>query len=370
MTDVEVRGLRAGYAGIDVLEGIDLHVPSGSLAAILGESGSGKTTLLRVLAGFLRPTSGEVLLGDRLVCGPNEFVPPEKRHVGIVPQEGALFPHLDVRGNIAFGLPRGSNARVDEVLELVGLTGMGQARPQELSGGQQQRVALARALAPQPQVVLLDEPFTALDAGLRARLRTDVRDVLRQVGTTAILVTHDQEEALSMADIVAVMRDGRLIQTGVPHEIYGSPTDLAVARFVGDVVEVPVLEELADDRVRCGLGDITVGRTITETDATGIDVVVLRPEQLMVTPVRDDGHAHAHAHAHGDVVGTSPDGSIGRVQSTRYHGHDAMVTVLMNDGSEIDVRVTGVAPPRVGDQVVVSVTGAARRYRSAAHPVP
>jgi len=359
MTDVDVRGLRAGYPGVEVLTGIDLHVPAGALAAVLGESGSGKTTLLRVLAGFIRPTSGTVSFGDREVCGPGVFVPPEKRQVGIVPQEGALFPHLDVRGNIAFGLPRGaqSRKRVDEVLELVGLTGLADSRPQELSGGQQQRVALARALAPQPQVVLLDEPFTALDAGLRARLRSDVRDVLSQVGATAILVTHDQEEALSMADIVAVMRDGRLVQTGAPHEIYGSPVDLSVARFIGDVVEMPVLEELSDGRVRCGLGDLSISQTITETDGDGSkDVVVLRPEQFTLSTVG--------ATSNGVAVSPASTANIGRVQATRYHGHDAMVTVRISDGSDIDVRVTGVAPPPVGEQVAIAVTGSARRFRS------
>ena len=363
MTDVDVHGLRAGYFDVDVLTGIDLHVPSGALAAVLGESGSGKTTLLRVLAGFIRPTAGTVTFGDREVCGPGVFVPPEKRQVGIVPQEGALFPHLDVRGNIAFGLPRGAHSRqrVDEVLELVGLAGLADARPQELSGGQQQRVALARALAPQPQLVLLDEPFTALDAGLRARLRTDVRDVLHQVGATAILVTHDQEEALSMADVVAVMRDGRLVQTGPPHEIYGAPIDLSVARFIGDVVEVPVLAELADDRVRCGLGDVTIAQTITEASgAAPADVVVLRPEQLLLSPlVSPPG---------GSETPSPSAANIGRVQATRYHGHDAMVTVRMADGSDIDVRVTGIAPPPVGETVAVSVTGSARRYRSNLNP--
>lgn len=360
MTDVDVRGLRAGYSSVEVLTGIDLHVSAGTLAAVLGESGSGKTTLLRVLAGFIRPTAGTVSFGEQVVSSRSVFIPPEKRQVGIVPQEGALFPHLDVRGNIAFGLPRGaqSRKRVDEVLELVGLTGLGDARPQELSGGQQQRVALARALAPQPQVVLLDEPFSALDAGLRARLRTDVRDVLRQVGATAILVTHDQEEALSMADTVAVMREGRLVQTGPPHEIYDAPVDLSVARFIGDVVEVPVLEELPDDRVRCSLGDIAIAQTIAEhsRDGAARDVVVLRPEQLTLSPV-DEGANGVHS--------APPQGSkTGRVRSTRYHGHDAMVTVLMADGSEIDVRVTGLAPPAIGQRVEVDVVGAARRFRS------
>lgn len=364
MTDVDVCSLRAGYTGVDILTGVDLHVPSGALAAILGESGSGKTTLLRVLAGFIRPTDGTVHFGTREIVGPGVFVPPEKRHIGIVPQEGALFPHLDVRGNIAFGLTRGEHQRVDEVLDLVGLTGMGDARPQELSGGQQQRVALARALAPHPQVVLLDEPFTALDAGLRTRLRSEVREVLREVGATAILVTHDQEEALSMADLVSVMRDGRLVQTGSPHEIYDAPIDLALARFIGDVVEAPVLAELAADRVRCGLGDVMISQTIThEVGATpdvesDIDVVVLRPEQLTLSAVSGVDGGFESAPPSGDYGANS-----GQVQSTRYHGHDAMVTVRMADGTDIDVRVTGTTPPVVGAWVRIGIQGVGRRYR-------
>lgn len=363
MTDVDVRGLRAGYSEVDVLTGVDLHVPSGALAAILGESGSGKTTLLRVLAGFVRPSAGTVRFGDREVVGPGVFVPPEKRHVGIVPQEGALFPHLDVRGNVAFGLPRGAHSahRVSEVLDLVGLSGLAEARPQELSGGQQQRVALARALAPNPEVVLLDEPFTALDAGLRARLRSDVREVLREVGTTAILVTHDQEEALSMADLVSVMRDGRLVQTGSPHEIYDAPIDLAVARFIGDVVQLPVLEHISPDRVRCALGDVAVDDTIdtapidtalidTVAGTVHRDLLILRPEQLHL----------AESSPSGESVG----GVLGTIHQTRYHGHDAMVTVRLADGTDIDIRVTGSTPPPVGEQVRVGVHGAGRRYRA------
>ena len=351
MTDVDVRGLRAGYSGVDVLTGVDLTIPSGALAAVLGESGSGKTTLLRVLAGFLRPTAGSVWFGDREVAGPGINIPPEKRYVGIVPQEGALFPHLDVRGNVGFGLPRGASSqqRVDEVLELVGLSNLGDARPQELSGGQQQRVALARALAPRPEVVLLDEPFTALDAGLRTRLRSDVRDVLRQVGATAILVTHDQEEALSMADLVAVMRDGRLVQTGTPAEIYSAPADLSVARFIGDVVEVPVVEELSEDRVRCILGDVAIQQTMGESGEgePGPDVVVLRPEQLQLVSVTDDAG-----------------GAVGRVESSRFHGHDAMVTVLLAEGTPVEVRVSGSRPPEIGEAVQLVVSGSGLRYRS------
>ena len=244
MSDVVVRGLTAGYGGADVLDHLDLEVPSGSLAAVLGTSGSGKTTLLRVLAGFIRPSRGSVSFGERVVAragtdAQDAFVPPEKRRVGIVPQEGALFPHLNVSANVGFGLPRGSRARIDEVLEMVDMGAYAQARPHDLSGGQQQRVALARALAPRPDIILFDEPFSALDAGMRTQLRAQVREVLRDQGTTAVLVTHDQDEALSTADLVAVMRHGRIVQTGTPREIYEAPIDLGVARFVGDAVELP-----------------------------------------------------------------------------------------------------------------------------------
>jgi iron(III) transport system ATP-binding protein len=349
MTSVRVRGLTAAYGDIDVLENLDLDVPSGSLMAVLGASGSGKTTLLRVLAGFLRPRAGSVFLGDREVAGPKVFVPPEKRRIGIVPQEGALFPHLDVQANIAFGLRKGSQSRdrVTELLDLVGLAGLGAARPQELSGGQQQRVALARALAPEPDVVLLDEPFTALDAGLRNRVRSEVRDVLRAVGTTAVLVTHDQEEALSIADLVAVMRDGRLVQVGSPAEVYGAPADLQVAEFVGDVVELPVLGTSADGRVTCVLGDVLVDVIAAEGVGTNTDVVVLRPEQLVLAcPI-------------GPGV-TSP--GVGVVRSSSYHGHDSMVMVAMSDGSVVPVRVPGGLPPQPGEKVQISVTGRGRRY--------
>ncbi len=343
---VEVRGLDAGYGPVPVLTGLDLTIPSGALAAVLGQSGSGKTTLLRALAGFLRPTAGTIHFGERLVVGPGTFVPPEKRKVGIVPQEGALFPHLDVTDNVAFGLPRGSQARVDEVLDLVGMRDFAHARPHDLSGGQQQRIALARALAPEPDVVLLDEPFTALDANLRQRLRAEVRDVLREVGTTAILVTHDQEEALSTADLVAVMRDGRLVQVGTPLEVYDAPADLGVARFVGEAVELPA-RAVGGDLVACPLGDVPVRGAVQ-----GEAVVILRPEQLVLScPV-----------AVTDAQDT-PQPGRGVVREASYHGHDSLVRVELADGSVVPVRVPGGTPPPLpGDEVVVGVTGSGRVY--------
>ena len=348
MSSVEVRELTAGYGGAPVLEDLDLTVPSGSLAAVLGPSGSGKTTLLRILAGFLRPSVGTITFGDQLMAGagpghPHAFVPPEKRRLGIVPQEGALFPHLDVTANVGFGLPRdlrGRSERIDTVLEMVGMREYAHARPHDLSGGQQQRVALARALAPEPELVLLDEPFTALDAGLRERLRAEVRELLVELGTTAILITHDQEEALSTADLVAVMRDGQIVQTGTPAEIYGTPADLGVARFVGDVVELR--GHMRGDVVTCPLGDVVVQPGSAAGD--GEVVVVLRPEQLRASPADQDS-------------------ATGVVREASYYGHDSMLRVELPDGSVIPVRIPGgEQAPRPGDAVMVSVNGYGRTF--------
>ena len=203
-------------------------MPSGSLAAVLGPSGCGKTTLLRIIAGFLRADAGTVTVGGRTLSGPGVHLPPERRRIGIVPQEGALFPHLSVARNISFGLTgldRARSRRTEEMLGLVGLAGYGDRMPHELSGGQQQRIALARALAPEPQLVLLDEPFNALDSALRAGVRADVRAALRATGATAVLVTHDQQDAFT-ADLVAVVRDGRVAQCDTPQELYRHPADL------------------------------------------------------------------------------------------------------------------------------------------------
>ena len=206
---VAVAGVTLGYGEIPVLEQTDLTVEGSTVAAVLGPSGSGKTTLLRAVAGFIRPTSGSITLSGVLVSGGGTYLPPEKRNVGLVPQEGALFPHLNVAGNVGFGLPRRTKAqrvmadeRIDELLELVSLPGTQKLSPHQLSGGMQQRVALARALARRPQTVLLDEPFSALDSQLRSELRLQVRELLVKLGAAVILVTHDEDEAVAMADDV------------------------------------------------------------------------------------------------------------------------------------------------------------------------
>ena len=213
---VSVSGIRKSFGTATVLDGVSLDVEAGSLTAILGASGSGKTTLLRLLAGFERGDGGTIELGGRIVDGPKAFVPPERRRIGYVPQEGALFPHLNVAGNVGFGLRAGkvgrggapTDARVSELLELVGLAGFEKRLPHHLSGGERQRVALARALAAHPALVLLDEPFSSLDVELRTSMRREVVEVLRTSGATVILVTHDQDEALSIADRVAVLQRG------------------------------------------------------------------------------------------------------------------------------------------------------------------
>ena len=355
MNALTLEDLVVGYGGPAVVRGVSLDVSDREFLAILGASGSGKTTLLRSIAGYLRPTSGTITVAGDVVSGPHTWVPPEKRHIGVVPQEGALFPHLDVAGNIAFGLARDkkqARARVDEMLEMVDLRGLGDARPHELSGGQQQRVALARALAPEPALVLLDEPFSSLDAALRSEVRTQVRELLRDIGTTTIVVTHDQEEALSLADRVAVMADGRLQQVDAPWAIYERPASLAVARFVGDLVELPVLA-LEGTTARTALGAIQVAAEGSAmTSPTADSRVVLRPEQLVLVASRPVGEG-------ADGEGR---GSPGVVESIRYHGHDSLTTVRLDEGPAVAVRAPGGVGVVPGDRVRVMVTGSGRLF--------
>ncbi|MFD7256191.1 ABC transporter ATP-binding protein [Streptomyces sp. NPDC059874] len=347
MTDLQITGLAKAYGpGAPVLDGLDLTVPGGALAAVLGPSGCGKTTLLRVIAGFLRSDAGTVTIGGRVLSGPGVHLPPEQRRIGIVPQEGALFPHLSVARNIAFGLTGQDRSarrrRTEEMLELVGLAGYGDRMPHELSGGQQQRIALARALAPQPALVLLDEPFNALDSALRTGVRADVRAALRATGATALLVTHDQQEALSTADLVAVVRSGKVTQCDTPHEVYRRPADPWVAAFVGDAV---LVTGTADQ----GVAATALGR-IPLTDPPGRireGVVLLRPEQLRLT---DPDAASAR----------------GTVTDVRFYGHDAMVTVAVDGVDDpIDVRVPGPAAARPGERTGIEVTGKATLHSTA-----
>ena len=325
---LRLRAVSKAFGPHPVLRGIDLEVPSGALAAVLGPSGSGKTTLLRVVAGFERPDGGSVEIGGVAMDDDREHVPVERRRIGYVPQEGSLFPHLDVRANVGFGLRRarrgGRARRVADLLELVGLEDCGDRYPHQLSGGQQQRVALARALATSPSLVLLDEPFASLDANLRGQVRREVRDVLRRAGATALLVTHDQDEALSVADVVAVLREGVIAQADSPTMLYAHPVDPDVAAFVGDA---NLLEGTASGTsVDTVLGRLTAHRPV---DGDGRTVTVLvRPEQLVLrlgsaaaTPAGAVGGGSGAGHGPGPASVGLP----ARVTSAEYHGHDTTV---------------------------------------------
>jgi iron(III) transport system ATP-binding protein len=338
--DLVVVGVHKAFGANAVLRGVDLTVPAGAFVAILGPSGSGKTTLLRTIAGFERPDEGSILLGEDILDDRDVYVAPEHRHIGYVSQNGSLFPHLTVAANVRFGLPRQRrhSHEVDHLLDIVGLEPFARRYPHELSGGQQQRVALARALAVEPRIILLDEPFASLDASARIEVRSDVQHILRHVGATAILVTHDQDEALSLADSVAVIREGRIVQYAAPRDLYESPSDLEVARFVGDANLVHGTVEGQAVRTAFGLLDLHHhGNT-----ASGSVTVLLRPEQIKLVPVDGDGLKVTV-----------------RIIDANFHGHDTVYAVVSDalGGGTLSVRVLGNSRFVAGDVVQLEVVG-------------
>lgn len=307
MSEVRVRGLSKHFGAIAALESITFHVPEGAILGVIGPSGCGKTTLLRVIAGLESPDTGDVVVADRTLVDASQSVPPERRGIGLVFQDYALFPHLNVAGNIGYGVKNRARReeRVQAMLELVGLEGAGSRRVGDLSGGQQQRVALARALAPQPALLLLDEPFSNLDADLRARVRHEVRAILRAARQTAIFVTHDQEEAFEISDFVAVMQRGRFEQIGSPEETYRTPATRFVADFVGQATFLPA--EVRGGQLQCPLGTF---------DSYG---VTDGPAQLMLRPE--------------DVAIVA--GGTASVLWRRFQGRQSLYCVRIESGEEV-----------------------------------
>ena len=352
MTTLELHGVHKSYGNVEALKGIHLSVPRGSRTAIVGPSGSGKTSLLRIIAGFEAPDVGRVVLQGQVLADGPAIVPAHQRGIGYVPQDGALFPHLSVADNVGFGLDKSApdrKARIDELMDMVSLDrAMLQRRPHELSGGQQQRVALARALAQRPKLMLLDEPFSALDTGLRASTRKAVAQLLQAAGITTILVTHDQAEALSFADQVAVMRGGVLAQVGTPLDLYLRPNDPVTASFLGDAV-------VLDATLSAGWADCALGRLPTQEHArAGAGQILLRPEQLAVCALDD---------------ATSPAGlatpCAGTVVEADFCGAVCELIVRLDQPSQgglVHVHSAGLDAPPVGARVAVSARGTAHVF--------
>jgi iron(III) transport system ATP-binding protein len=350
MTDLEVTDLAKSFGPLVVLRDLSLAVAPGSFTSILGPSGSGKTTLLRIVAGFERADHGTVRIGSEVADDGTHYLSPDRRHIGYVPQEGDLVPHLSVEQNVGFGLARRERQgkKVAELLDMVGLGGLQRRYPHELSGGQQQRVALARALAIEPALVLLDEPFSSLDESLRASVRQDVRRVLRGAGATVVLVTHDQDEALSLSDRVAIMTDGAIGQYDAPEDIYRSPATPEIARRLGDSNFIRGIDRGSEAETALGL--LRLERPIDQnTSAQGSSLVVLlRPEQIALDTEAADSATSAV------------------VVETEFYGHDAVVRLRPSwERSTLLTARTGDASraPSVGTTVSLGVRGPVVAWR-------
>jgi spermidine/putrescine transport system ATP-binding protein len=328
-SDVRLEKVVKHFDGVVAVDGITLEIPSGSFFALLGPSGCGKTTTLRMIGGFEEPDEGAIYLGDRDVVG----LPPYRRDVNTVFQSYALFPHLSIFDNVAFGLRRKGvgkthvKGRVDEMLRLVGLEGLGWRRPRQLSGGQQQRVALARALVNRPQVLLLDEPLGALDLKLRKQMQLELKAIQHDLGLTFVHVTHDQEEAMTMADAIAVMHRGRIQQLGPPTELYEKPATAFVAGFLG-VSNLLHGSVTAPGRVRLDTGDVIAADA---GERTGRVAVGIRPEKIRIGPPAEGDNSLAGTVKETAYVGVA-------TQYVIETGAGTLIVYVQNDGSALSLQ--------------------------------
>lgn len=350
---LQIRNLSKAFPANNchAVDNVSLELQQGELLGLLGPSGCGKTTLLRIVAGFEKVSQGQVELGGKVVSDRNNNIPPEKRNTGMVFQDYALFPHLTVAENIAFGLkgkkhPKSNGIfqsgrlknpeiqqRISNVLDLVGLSLLGKRYPHELSGGQQQRVALARAIAPQPALILLDEPLSNLDVQVRHRLRAEIRSILKAAGTTAIFVTHDREEALAISDKIAVMRDGKLEQVGTPEEIYTQPSSRFVAEFVTQANFLTAIREGQDWTTEIGKVELSNALSTTECNQAEL---MLRQEDIIITP---DPHNISHV----------------TVKERQFLGREYRYCLETASGKRLHARTTINNPVAVGTKVNLSV---------------
>lgn len=344
MESLDVNALTVHLGERKVLDQLSLQINAGTFTAILGPSGCGKTTLLRAIAGLVRPSSGAIRFGKQLVSISSLVLPPHKRKIGYLPQEAALFPHLTVFENIAYALEREKFTKdqkrkiVHEMLELIGLVGYGDRLPSELSGGQQTRVALARALALEPKVVLLDEPFSALDATLRSELREEVTSLLKKRGATTLMVTHDREEALVTADMIALMRDGKIVQHGAPDEVYSTPTTPYAALSTGDALVLPARRD--------GENFFHPLSASLSPEGSESGILVIRPEEITLSK-------------------SSAAGQRAIVTKVEYYGHDAVVEFGLIESAylgTLKARVAGKVHFTPGESVFVSHDGPVRWF--------
>jgi iron(III) transport system ATP-binding protein len=349
---LQLGGVTRSFGSETAVDSLTLAVREGELLTLLGPSGCGKTTTLRLLAGLARPDSGTINIAGETVAGEGRFVPPEDRDVGLVFQEFALFPHLTVAENVAFGIDdrpaEEREARVDELLDLVSLSGYADHDPDDLSGGQRQRVALARSLAPEPDVLLLDEPFSNLDVALRKEMREEVRRILKATGVTAVSVTHDQEEALSISDRVAVVHDGHIEQIGRPEAVFEHPESRFVADFLGQAGFLS--GELEEGLIETGVDTLHAGMLeglSREYDGAAVDVLV-RPDDLAARPV--DGAADGDA-----VLGGDPPGD-GRIVTREYTGPAFVYGVELDSGDLVHCQHNHAAEFDIGQRVGVDLT--------------